>query len=151
MEKLPCVYMLASGLNGTLYIGVTSNLIKCVFEHRQETMGGFTKRYGTHDLVWYEVHETTETAFLREKQLKKWDRRTKLRLIEQQNPEWRDLAFDLVSPSNRKTVSPGAPEPPFHVHWTPAVQSQTVSSGRAWPALPARPFAIGRVIPALLG
>ncbi|WP_434152124.1 GIY-YIG nuclease family protein [Methylocaldum gracile subsp. desertum] len=79
--------MLASGLNGTLYIGVTSNLIKRVFEHRQETMGGFTKRYGIHDLVWYEVHETTETAFLREKQLKKWDRRTKLRLIEQQNPE----------------------------------------------------------------
>ncbi|HYE36470.1 GIY-YIG nuclease family protein [Methylocaldum sp.] len=102
MEKLPCVYLLASGRNGTLYIGVTSDLIKRVSEHRQETIDGFTKRYGIHDLVWYEIHGTMETAILREKQLKKWDRRAKLRLIEQQNPEWRDLWVDLTSPSNRK-------------------------------------------------
>jgi putative endonuclease len=91
--------MLASGRNGTLYIGVTSNLIKRVSEHRQEAMDGFTKRYGIHDLVWYEVHETMETAISREKQLKKWDRRAKLRLIEQHNREWRDLWSDLTSPS----------------------------------------------------
>ncbi|WP_434101809.1 GIY-YIG nuclease family protein [Methylocaldum gracile] len=102
MEKLPCVYLLASGRNGTLHVGVTSDMITRVAQHREGMIDGFTKRYGVHDLVWYEVHGTMETAILREKQLKKWDRRAKLRLIEQQNPEWRDLWFDLASPSNRK-------------------------------------------------
>ncbi|QSA97496.1 GIY-YIG nuclease family protein [Methylococcus sp. EFPC2] len=99
MSKLPCVYILASGRNGTIYVGVTSDLMRRVAEHRQELADGFTKRYAVHDLVWYEVHERMESAILREKQLKKWDRRAKLRLIEQGNPEWRDLWPDLASPS----------------------------------------------------
>ena len=71
MEKLPCVYLLASHRLGTLYLGVTSDLIKRVYEHRNELMDGFTKRYKVHDLVWYEVHERMESAILREKQIKK--------------------------------------------------------------------------------
>lgn len=96
MERLPCVYILANGRNGTLYVGVTSDLIQRVAEHRQKATAGFTKRYGIHELVWYELHGTMETAILREKQIKKWDRKAKLRLIEQGNPDWRDLWADLV-------------------------------------------------------
>ncbi len=99
MNKQPCVYMLSSQRNGTLYIGVTSDLIKRVYQHRTEMVDGFTKRYGIHDLVWYEVHEMMESAILREKQLKKWSRSAKIRLIEQQNPKWLDLWSDLNSPS----------------------------------------------------
>jgi putative endonuclease len=99
MSKLPCVYILANGRNGALYVGVTSNLIKRVAEHRQEVVDGFTKRYEIHHLVWYEVHGRMDTAIPREKQLKKWDRRAKLRLNEQQNPEWRDLWPNLTCPS----------------------------------------------------
>lgn len=91
--------MLSSQRNGTLYIGVTSDLIKRVYQHRMEMADGFTKRYGIHDLVWYEIHEMMESAILREKQLKKWSRIAKIRLIEQQNQTWRDLWPDLVSPS----------------------------------------------------
>ena len=97
MEKQPCVYLLASGRNGTLYVGVTSNLIKRVYEHRNELAEGFSKRYGVHDLVWYELHATMESAIAREKQLKKWDRPTKIRLIEKSNLEWQDLWTKLVS------------------------------------------------------
>jgi len=99
MEKHPCVYILASRRNGTLYVGVTSNLLKRVYEHRTEAVPGFTSRYHVHALVWYEPHETMESAILREKQLKKWDRRAKLRLIERNNPSWRDLWDELASPS----------------------------------------------------
>ena len=99
MNKQPCVYMLSSQRNGTLYIGVTSDLIKRVYQHRMEMADGFTKRYGVHDLVWYEIHEMMESAILREKQLKKWSRIAKIRLIEQQNQTWRDLWTELVSPS----------------------------------------------------
>ena len=94
--KRPCVYMLASKQNGTLYVGVTSNLIKRVFEHRSEAVAGFTSNYHVHDLVWYELHETMESAILREKQLKDWRRAWKLRLIEGENPEWRDLYQTLL-------------------------------------------------------
>ena len=91
MDKQPCVYILASGQNGTLYVGVTSNLIKRVFEHRTDVVDGFTRRYRVHELVWYEIHETMESAIRREKQLKHWSRFMKLRLIEQVNPAWKDL------------------------------------------------------------
>jgi putative endonuclease len=99
MTKQPCVYILASQRNGTLYIGVTSDLVKRVYQHREELIEGFTKRYHVHTLVWYEVHEIMESAILREKQLKKWSRIAKLQLIEKQNPNWQDLWSKLVSPS----------------------------------------------------
>ena len=88
--------MLANQRNGTLYIGVTSDLIKRVYQHRNELVDGFTKRYGVHDLVWYEIHEMMESAILRENQLKKWSRIAKIRLIERKNPNWRDLWPELV-------------------------------------------------------
>ncbi|MEI6707857.1 MAG: GIY-YIG nuclease family protein [Methylococcales bacterium] len=95
MDKQPCVYILASQRNGTLYIGVTSDLIKRIYQHRENLIEGFTKRYNVHLLVWYEIHETMESAILREKQLKNWSRSAKLRLIEKQNPNWMDLWLNL--------------------------------------------------------
>ena len=94
--KLPCVYILASRRQGTLYIGVTSDLLKRVWEHRNDAVASFTSRYGVHDLVWHEVHETMESAIAREKTLKEWKRVWKIDLIEQMNPEWRDLYLELV-------------------------------------------------------
>lgn len=94
--KQPCVYLLASQRNGTLYIGVTSDLIKRVWEHKQDFVDGFTKKYGVHDLVWYEQHEDMPTAIAREKTLKEWKRAWKLELIEKVNPEWKDLYEELV-------------------------------------------------------
>ncbi len=99
MEKQPCVYILASRLNGTLYVGVTSNLIGRVYQHRQNLIAGFTQRYSVHNLVWYEVHDQMESVILREKQIKKWSRVAKKRLIELHNPLWRDLWPDLAMPS----------------------------------------------------
>ena len=93
MPKQPCVYILASKRNGTLYIGVTSNLFIRVGNHKQDLIAGFTKRYGVHRLVYYEMHESMDAAIAREKRLKKWNRAWKLRLIESMNPEWDDL-FD---------------------------------------------------------
>jgi putative endonuclease len=84
MNKLPCVYLLASKRNGTLYVGVTSNLIKRVWEHKNQAVDGFTKQYGVDQLVWYEVHETMESAIQREKALKEWQRAWKLKLIEEE-------------------------------------------------------------------
>jgi putative endonuclease len=89
--KQPCVYILASRRNGTLYIGVTSDLPKRVWEHRSDVVEGFTKRYRVHTLVYYELHMTMEGAITREKQMKEWRRAWKLRLIEKANPDWRDL------------------------------------------------------------
>ncbi len=88
--------MLASERNGTLYIGVTSDLVKRVYEHKQDLVDGFTKRYGVHRLVWFERHETMESAITREKQLKKWNRAWKLQLIEESNSAWRDLYADIT-------------------------------------------------------
>ena len=82
---------MASKPNGTLYIGVTSNLVQRVWQHKGDLVPGFTKRYGTHTLVWYEVHETMESAITREKRLKEWRRAWKVELIEQGNPSWQDL------------------------------------------------------------
>jgi putative endonuclease len=90
------VYILASRRNGTLYIGVTDDLPKRIWIHRAELLPGFTKRYGVKTLVWYEQHESRESAFTRERQLKKWNRAWKLRLIEQMNPAWRDLYNDFL-------------------------------------------------------
>jgi putative endonuclease len=96
MEKNPCVYMLASKKEGTLYIGVTSDLIKRVWEHRNEVTQGFTKNYGVHFLVWYEQHPTMESAIKREKTLKTWLRAWKIHLINKSNPTWKDLYEDLI-------------------------------------------------------
>lgn len=96
MEKQPCVYMLASGPNGTLYIGVTSNLLRRVAQHKAGDIEGFSKRYGVHRLVWYEVHETMESAIVREKQMKKWNRAWKAREIARRNPQWKDLTAEIV-------------------------------------------------------
>jgi putative endonuclease len=91
MQRHPCVYILASDRNGTLYIGVTSDLVKRVWQHREHVVEGFTDRYRVERLVWYEQHETMESAIAREKQLKKWRRAWKIRLIETNNPYWNDL------------------------------------------------------------
>ena len=96
MDKQPCVYILASKRNGTLYVGVTSNLIKRGWEHKTKAVDGFTKRYSVHTLVWYEVHETMESAIAREKAIKEWKRAWKIEMIEHINPSWRDLYGDLV-------------------------------------------------------
>ncbi|MBI4757620.1 MAG: GIY-YIG nuclease family protein [Chloroflexi bacterium] len=85
------VYILCSKRNGTLYTGVTSDLVKRVYEHKSNLVDGFTQRYSVHCLVWYEAHESAESAIIREKQIKKWKRAWKLELIEQQNPQWNDL------------------------------------------------------------
>lgn len=92
----PCVYMMGSSRNGTLYIGVTSDLVKRTWQHKNEVIEGFTEKYSVHLLVWYEVHENMESAISREKALKKWNRIWKLRLIEQFNPEWQDLYEQLI-------------------------------------------------------
>jgi putative endonuclease len=96
MNKQPAVYILASKRNGTLYIGVTSDLVKRVWQHRNDMEEGFTKRYGIHHLVWYELHENMESALQREKRLKEWKRAWKLELIERFNPEWEDLYHTIV-------------------------------------------------------
>ena len=96
MEKQPAVYILASKRNGTLYIGVTSELVKRVWEHKNNIVEGFTKRYNVHRLVWYELHESMELAITREKQLKNWKRKWKLELIESNNPDWQDLYHTIV-------------------------------------------------------
>ncbi|GLS15867.1 GIY-YIG nuclease family protein [Hydrogenophaga electricum] len=95
-ERHPAVYVLASQRNGTLYVGVTSDLVQRIHQHRHELTGGFTQRYGVHQLVYFEPHGTMEAAITREKQLKKWRRAWKLALIESVNPEWRDLWPDLL-------------------------------------------------------
>lgn len=89
---LPTVYLLASKRNGTLYIGVTSDIIARIIQHRNGTFGGFTAQYAVNRLVWFEQHATMEAAILREKRIKKWRRAWKIELIEADNPQWLDLA-----------------------------------------------------------
>jgi len=91
MTKQPYVYILASKKNGTLYIGVTSNLIQRIWQHKNKQAEGFTKKYNVHTLVYCEQHEVMETAITREKQMKKWKRDWKIQLIEKDNPQWEDL------------------------------------------------------------
>ncbi len=91
------VYMLASDRNGTIYIGVTSDILRRVHQHREETTKGFTTRYGVKHLVWFEIHSSITHAIQREKTLKHWSRAWKIALIEKDNPTWRDLYDDLAS------------------------------------------------------
>ena len=91
------VYILASKRNGTLYIGVTNNLLKRVYEHRNDFVDGFTKKYHVHDLVYYEVYSNITDAITREKRMKKWRRQWKIGLIEKTNPQWRDLYSDIMN------------------------------------------------------
>ena len=94
--KRPCVYILASKRNGTMYVGTTSNLVQRIWQHKHDLVGGFTKRYGVHALVWHESHATMESAIAREKRIKEWKRAWKIALIEKDNPAWRDLYEDIV-------------------------------------------------------
>jgi len=90
------IYILASKRNGTLYIGVTSNLFKRIYEHKNNLIEGFTKKYNIHNLVYYEITEDVNSAIIREKQLKIWKRNWKIELIEKNNPGWKDLHFELI-------------------------------------------------------
>ncbi|HMD65191.1 MAG TPA: GIY-YIG nuclease family protein [Stellaceae bacterium] len=94
-EKRPCVYILASQRYGTLYVGVTSDLVRRVWQHRSNAVAGFVQDYGVYRLVFVEFHETMVDAILREKRIKKWRRAWKLELIERQNPQWRALYDEL--------------------------------------------------------
>ena len=96
MERQPCVYVLASKRKGTLYTGVTSNLLKRVWEHKNNVAEGFTQKHGVHSLVWFEVHDTMDTAIQREKAIKNWNRAWKIKVIEEMNHQWRDLYPELL-------------------------------------------------------
>ena len=97
VDKQYWVYILASRKNGTLYIGITSDLKKRVWEHKNDLVPGFTEKYEVHTLVYYEEHATAEDAITREKRLKKWNRAWKIRLIEKMNPSWLDLYGDICT------------------------------------------------------
>jgi putative endonuclease len=97
-ERQPCVYILASGHNGTLYVGATSNLVGRVMQHRERVCDGFTKRHGIIRLVWYDTTDTMLDAIASEKRIKKWPRDYKRNLIERDNPGWSDLAIGLGLP-----------------------------------------------------
>lgn len=96
VDKLPCVYILASKRNGILYVGVTSNLPKRVWEHKNNIVKGFTSKYGVHTLVWYEVHDSMQSAIEREKAIKNWKRDWKIKTIEEENPQWLDLYESIL-------------------------------------------------------
>jgi putative endonuclease len=93
----PCVYILANQRNGTLYAGVTSDLVQRIWQHKEGVVDGFTKKYGIKLLVWYELHATMENAITREKQIKASSRVRKIQLIEAMNPNWRDLYADIIA------------------------------------------------------
>ena len=95
-EKRPCVYILAGKRNGTLYVGVTSDIARRAWQHRSNAVGAFVRDYGVHRLVFVEFHETMADAILREKRIKKWRRTWKLELIERHNPQWHDLYDQLA-------------------------------------------------------
>jgi putative endonuclease len=95
-DKNFCVYILASGVNETLYTGMTSDLIKRVWQHKNKLVEGFTKDYGVDQLVWFEQHENAESAITREKQIKKWNRAWKIKLIAKDNPAWNEL-YDSIT------------------------------------------------------
>ncbi len=97
-QKQPAVYILTSRQNGTIYVGVTSNIVKRIWQHKNNQIKGFTEQYHVHRLVWYELHATMESAITREKQLKNWKRQWKIELIEKTNPHWKDL-YDSIKQS----------------------------------------------------
>jgi len=96
MSKQFYIYILASRKNGTLYIGVTSHLVKRIYEHKNDMVEGFTQKYSVHNLVYYEVAGSADVAIIREKQLKAWKRAWKIRLIEKNNSEWKDLYPEIT-------------------------------------------------------
>ncbi len=96
VDKQYCVYMLASRRNGTLYTGVTGDIVGRIWNHKNDVIESFTKRHGVHLLVWYEVHNDINAAIAREKQIKKWNRAWKIRLIEKENSGWNDLYEKLI-------------------------------------------------------
>lgn len=96
MEKESFVYILANKRNGTLYTGVTSNLVKRVYEHKHDFVDGFSEKFKTNMLVYFEIHSDIKEAILREKQIKKWNRAWKLRIVEEINPEWKDLYQEIT-------------------------------------------------------
>ena len=96
MERQPCVYIMTNQRNGTLYVGVTSDLPRRVWQHKNKVFPGFTEKYKADNLVWFEVHDSIVSAIQREKAIKFWKRRMKLEAIETMNPEWRDLYDDLI-------------------------------------------------------
>ena len=95
-ERSPAVYILASRMRGTLYVGVTSDLPGRIWQHKNDQVNGFSKKYVVHTLVWYEMHDTMESAILQEKAIKEWNRAWKLELVETENPEWLDLYPGIV-------------------------------------------------------
>ncbi len=103
MDTVYAVYIMASRRNGTLYTGVTSDLLKRVWMHKHDVLPGFTSKYKVHRLVWYEIHVDVREAILREKRIKEWKRAWKLKLIEDMNPDWEDL-YDGLTGSR---LSPG--------------------------------------------
>lgn len=96
MQKQFYVYILATKRNGTFYVGITSDLAKRIWEHKNEIADGFTKKYGIKTLVYYEVFTDPENAIRREKRLKKWTRQSKMQIIESINPQWKDLYEDIT-------------------------------------------------------
>jgi len=109
-EHLYFVYMLASRRNGTLYVGVTNDVMRRTWEHKNDLAEGFTKKYGVHILVWYEPYEDIHAAIAREKRLKKWNRAWKIKLIEQHNSGWNDIHARLLGEIALPDV-PGSPSP----------------------------------------
>ena len=112
--KNPCVYILASHRNGTLYVGVTSNLPGRIWQHKHDQVAGYTQHYGVHRLVWFEQHTSMATAITREKSIKRWHRQWKLQLIEGINPAWRDLYPDILDSAGNgedPDTGPGSPLP----------------------------------------
>jgi putative endonuclease len=95
-ERLPCVYIVASSVRGTLYVGVTSDLVQRIWQHKDDLVEGLTRKYKVHTLIWHEVHDTMDSAIAREKAIKAWKLLWKLELIESMNPEWRDLYPDII-------------------------------------------------------
>lgn len=96
MPKQPAVYILSNKHNGTLYVGVTSNLVQRVWQHKNNLVSGFTQKYNLHNLVFFEMLENMESAIQYEKQLKKWNRQWKIELIEKTNPNWNDLYSEII-------------------------------------------------------
>ena len=92
----PCTYIMASKPNGTLYVGVTSNLVQRVYQHKNNLVDGFTQKYSVHELVYFELHGDMNAAITREKQIKKWNRQWKVNLIQNQNPKWLDLWASIL-------------------------------------------------------
>ena len=114
-DYLYFVYIMASRRNGTLYVGVTNDMMRRTWEHKSDIIAGFTKKYGVHILVWYELHDDINVAIAREKQIKKWNRAWKIKLIERENSGWNDLYEPLLGEIDLPDL-PGSPSPRHPAH-----------------------------------